>query len=59
VRREYEDLLADLPPARRDADEVREIGWMIEETPRKLPCSGFGHVISISDKRIYRAMDRL
>jgi ATP-dependent helicase HrpA len=59
VRREYEDLLRELPAARRGEDAVRDIHWMIQELRVSYFAQVLGTAYPISDKRIYRAMDAL
>jgi ATP-dependent helicase HrpA len=59
VRAEYDDLLASLPPGRRDEDEIREIRWMIEELRVSLFAQELRTPYPISDVRIYRVLDRL
>src|SRR5690606_4564048 len=57
VREEYEDLLKRLPPERRDAEDVRQIRWMIEELRVSLFAQTLGTPYPVSDTRIYRAID--
>ena len=57
VQREYQDLLAGLPPARRAEAPVREIRWMIEELRVNLFAQPWEPRIRSPNKRIYRAMD--
>jgi len=59
VEREYRDLLAELPPAQRDDPEVTEIRWMLEELRISYFAQQQGTAYPISDKRVYRAIDRL
>ncbi|MBF9128811.1 ATP-dependent RNA helicase HrpA, partial [Plantactinospora sp. S1510] len=57
VQQEYRDMLAALPPARRDDDAVRHIRWMIEELRVNVFAQALGTPYPISEQRIYRAMD--
>ncbi|WP_091552753.1 ATP-dependent RNA helicase HrpA [Micromonospora pattaloongensis] len=57
VQREYADMLAGLPPARRADEAVREIRWLIEELRVNVFAQAVGTPFPISEQRIYRAMD--
>ncbi|WP_428966684.1 ATP-dependent RNA helicase HrpA [Micromonospora fluostatini] len=57
VQKEYADLLAALPPARRGAAAVRQIRWMIEELRVNVFAQALGTPYPVSEQRIYRAMD--
>ncbi|MBQ1024177.1 ATP-dependent RNA helicase HrpA [Micromonospora sp. C95] len=57
VQREYDDLLAALPPARRSSEQVRQIRWMIEELRVSIFAQALGTPHPVSEQRIYRAMD--
>ncbi|MEV4756605.1 ATP-dependent RNA helicase HrpA [Micromonospora sp. NPDC049559] len=57
VQREYQEMLAALPPARRDEDAVRQIRWMIEELRVNVFAQALGTPYPVSEQRIYRAMD--
>ncbi|MBQ1047971.1 ATP-dependent RNA helicase HrpA [Micromonospora sp. C51] len=57
VQREYDDLLAALPPARRSSQAVRQIRWMIEELRVSIFAQALGTPYPVSEQRIYRAMD--
>jgi ATP-dependent helicase HrpA len=59
VRAEYDDLLASLPPHRRDEPAVAEIRWMIEELRINYFAQALGTAYPVSDKRIFKAMDAL
>jgi ATP-dependent helicase HrpA len=59
VRAEYEDLLAALPPHRRDEEAVREIRWMIEELRISLFAQELRAAYPVSVVRVLRAMDQL
>ncbi|MGI8814577.1 MAG: ATP-dependent RNA helicase HrpA [Pseudonocardia sp.] len=59
VREAYQELLASLPPDRRSADAVCEIRWMIEELRVSFYAQNLGTRYSVSEKRIYRAIDAL
>jgi ATP-dependent helicase HrpA len=58
VQREYQEMLAALPPARRDDDAVRQIRWMIEELRVNVFAQALGTPYPVSEQRIYRAMDQ-
>ena len=53
----YDDVVRALPPARRDAADVRDIGWQIEELRVSLWAQQLGTPRSVSEQRIYRAID--
>ncbi|WP_370093432.1 ATP-dependent RNA helicase HrpA [Streptacidiphilus sp. MAP12-20] len=55
----YAELLAELPPERRDEEGVRQIRWMIEELRVSLWAQPLGTPYSISEQRILRAIDAL
>ncbi|MET7671513.1 ATP-dependent RNA helicase HrpA [Micromonospora luteifusca] len=57
VQKEYADLLANLPPARRQEAAVRQIRWMIEELRVNVFAQALGTPYPVSEQRIYRAMD--
>ncbi|MEO3816114.1 ATP-dependent RNA helicase HrpA [Plantactinospora sp. B24E8] len=57
VQKEYQEMLAALPPARRNEEAVREIRWMIEELRVNVFAQALGTPYPISEQRIYRAMD--
>jgi len=57
VQREYADLLAALPPAKRRSVAVRQIRWMIEELRVNVFAQALGTPYPVSEQRIYRAMD--
>ncbi|MFC7549356.1 ATP-dependent RNA helicase HrpA [Plantactinospora sp. GCM10030261] len=57
VRKEYADLLAALPPGRRNDPAVRRIRWMIEELRVNVFAQALGTPYPVSEQRIYRAMD--
>ncbi|MEV4765978.1 DUF3418 domain-containing protein, partial [Micromonospora chokoriensis] len=57
VQKEYADLLANLPPARRQETAVRQIRWMIEELRVNVFAQALGTPYPVSEQRIYRAMD--
>ncbi|MFI6266742.1 ATP-dependent RNA helicase HrpA [Micromonospora sp. NPDC051006] len=57
VRKEYDDMLAALSPARRQEAAVREIRWMIEELRVNVFAQALGTPYPVSEQRIYRAMD--
>ncbi|PWR06194.1 ATP-dependent RNA helicase HrpA [Micromonospora sicca] len=57
VQKEYQDMLAALPPARRNSAAVRQIRWMIEELRVNVFAQALGTPYPVSEQRIYRAMD--
>ena len=59
IEREYRELRAELPPGGPAGDGLVEIRWMIEELRVGLFAQSLGTAYPVSDKRIYRAMDRL
>ncbi|MEV0272162.1 ATP-dependent RNA helicase HrpA [Hamadaea sp. NPDC050747] len=59
IQQEYADVVAQLPPARRAADAVTQIPWMIEELRVSYFAQSMGTAYPISDVRIFRAIDAL
>ena len=59
VTADYEQTLADLPPARRDDPDVRDVRWMIEELRVSLFAQALGTSGPVSERRIERALDQL
>ena len=57
VTEDYEQTLADLPPARRSDPDVREVRWMIEELRVSLFAQTLGTAGPVSQRRIERALD--
>ncbi|TDB73760.1 ATP-dependent RNA helicase HrpA [Micromonospora sp. KC723] len=57
VRKEYADMLAALPPGKRNSAAVRQIRWMIEELRVNVFAQALGTPYPVSEQRIYRAMD--
>ncbi|WP_200209877.1 ATP-dependent RNA helicase HrpA [Micromonospora coerulea] len=57
VQKEYQDMLAALPPSRRQSAAVRQIRWMIEELRVNVFAQALGTPYPVSEQRIYRAMD--
>ncbi|QLQ35079.1 ATP-dependent RNA helicase HrpA [Micromonospora robiginosa] len=57
VQKEYQDMLAALPPARRASPAARQIRWMIEELRVNVFAQALGTPYPVSEQRIYRAMD--
>ena len=53
----YDELVRALPSARQEADNVRDIGWQIEELRVSLWAQQLGTPRPVSEKRIYRAID--
>jgi ATP-dependent helicase HrpA len=59
VQDAYDELLRALPPPRRSAPDVQDIGWQIEELRVSLWAQQLGTPRPISEQRIYRAIDRV
>jgi ATP-dependent helicase HrpA len=59
VEAELRTFLAGLAPGRREADEVRQLRWMVEELRVSLFAQSLGTPYPISEQRVYRAMDQL
>src|SRR5829696_980395 len=59
VQAELDSFTAGLPPGRREADEVRQLRWMVEELRVSLFAQSLGTPYPVSEQRIYRAMDQL
>jgi ATP-dependent helicase HrpA len=59
VQAEYDDLLGALPAHRRDAPEVQEIRWMIEELRVSLFAQDLKTRYPVSAVRVFRAIDAL
>ncbi|MEH1098949.1 ATP-dependent RNA helicase HrpA [Micromonospora sp. CPCC 205561] len=57
VQKEYQEMLAALPPGRRQSPAVRQIRWMIEELRVNVFAQALGTPYPVSEQRIYRAMD--
>ncbi|MCW3839623.1 ATP-dependent RNA helicase HrpA [Micromonospora yasonensis] len=57
VQQEYQDMLAALPVAKRQAAAARQIRWMIEELRVNVFAQALGTPYPVSEQRIYRAMD--
>ncbi|MDP9396912.1 MAG: ATP-dependent RNA helicase HrpA, partial [Actinomycetota bacterium] len=59
VQQAYAELLAGLPPERRDDEAVRAIRWSLEELRVSLFAQGLRTAIPVSEKRLLRAIDDL
>lgn len=59
VQRAYEELAQALSPARRAADDVRDVARQIEEFRVSLWAQQLGTPRPVSEQRIYRAIDAL
>jgi len=57
LRREYDDLLASLPPGRRTDGSVEQIRWMLEELRVSYFAQPLKTAYPVSEQRILRAMD--
>jgi len=55
----YQEVLAELPPARRQDPGVRSVHWMIEELRVSLFAQVLGTAGPVSEKRIRDALSRL
>jgi ATP-dependent helicase HrpA len=53
---EYDDLLDTLPPGHPIPDEVRDIGWLIEEYRVQVFAQRLGTAVPVSEKRIRKAI---
>ncbi|HET9021627.1 MAG TPA: ATP-dependent RNA helicase HrpA [Ornithinibacter sp.] len=56
VEAAYADLLDSLPGAERDAAEVTDIGWMVEELRVSLFAQSLGTAYPVSEKRVRNAI---
>lgn len=56
VQREYDQVLAELPPHRRDDPEIAEVRWMIEELRVSYFAQDLRTAYPVSDKRILRQL---
>jgi ATP-dependent helicase HrpA len=59
VQRAYDELTQSLPPARRAAADIRDVGRQIEELRVSLWAQQLGTPRPVSEQRIYRAIDAL
>jgi ATP-dependent helicase HrpA len=59
VQEVYAELVAALPPTRAAAEDVTDIGWLIEELRVSLWAQQLGTPRPVSEKRIYRAIDAI
>ncbi|HKC29934.1 MAG TPA: ATP-dependent RNA helicase HrpA, partial [Jatrophihabitans sp.] len=59
VQAAYDQLRAALPAARAAAEDVRDIGWMIEELRVSLWAQQLGTSRPVSERRIFRAIDAI
>jgi len=55
----YDELRQALSPSRAVAEDVRDIGWMIEELRVSLWAQQLGTARPVSEQRIYRAIDAI
>jgi ATP-dependent helicase HrpA len=55
----YRDLLAGLPPARRDSPDIRQVRWMIEELRVGLFAQQIRTAYPVSDKRVLKFVAEL
>jgi len=59
VEQAYAELVRALPAARAAAEDVRDIGWLIEELRVSLWAQQLGTRRPVSEQRIYRAIDAI
>ena len=59
VAGDYADVLAELPPSRRQTADVQAVRWMIEEFRVSLFAQVLGTRGPVSEQRIERALDQL
>ncbi|WP_017973679.1 ATP-dependent RNA helicase HrpA [Actinopolyspora halophila] len=59
VERRYQEMLDSLGPGKPAGQQLRAIGWMIEELRVSYFAQELGTPHSISEKRIHRAMDKI
>jgi ATP-dependent helicase HrpA len=59
LQEEYRELVASLPPARREGPDVVEVRWMLEELRVSLFAQPMKTAYPVSEKRVLRAMDAL
>jgi ATP-dependent helicase HrpA len=55
----YDELVRAVPPARAAADDLREIGWQVEELRVSLWAQQLGTPRPVSEQRIFRAIDAI
>ena len=59
VAGDYADVLAELPPSRRQTADAQAVRWMIEEFRVSLFAQLLGTRGPVSEQRIERALDQL
>ncbi|NYH79621.1 ATP-dependent helicase HrpA [Actinopolyspora biskrensis] len=59
VEQRYQEMLDSLGPGKPAGQQLRSIGWMIEELRVSYFAQELGTPHSISEKRIHRAMDKI
>jgi ATP-dependent helicase HrpA len=59
VQQAYDELLRALPPGRAAAEDVRDIGRLIEELRVSLWAQQLGTARPVSERRIFRAIDAI
>jgi ATP-dependent helicase HrpA len=59
VQQAYDELLRALPPGRAAAEDVRDIGWLIEELRVSLWAQQLGTARPVSERRIFRAIEAI
>jgi ATP-dependent helicase HrpA len=59
LAREYDQLVAALPPGRRQSPDVVAVRWMLEELRVSLFAQPMKTAYPVSEKRVLRAMDAL
>ena len=59
VQAAYDELVRALPPVRAAAEDVRDIGRLVEEFRVSLWAQQLGTPRPVSEKRIFRAIDAI
>jgi ATP-dependent helicase HrpA len=59
LEREYRDVVAGLPAVRREAPDVLDVGWLLEELRVGLFAQPMRTARPVSEKRVLAALDAL
>jgi ATP-dependent helicase HrpA len=59
LEHDYADVVARLPPARRTAPDVVDVGWLLQELRIGLFAQPLRTAVPVSEKRVLRAIDAL
>jgi ATP-dependent helicase HrpA len=59
TEQEYRDVVAALPSGRREAPDVVEVRWLLEELRVSLFAQPMKTAVPVSDQRVLRALDAL